>query len=152
MQIKVKLLQGGKLPTKGTEYAAGYDLYAVIDTGRGLESPSQSFDWTTIRPGENLLIGTGVCLEIPEGYEGQVRPRSGMAKEGIVAAFGTIDSDYRGEVKVNLFNHSWKHYSVKNGNRIAQLVIQPVIRVEMVAAGELNATIRGEGGFGSSGR
>jgi dUTP pyrophosphatase len=150
MQIKVKLGPGAVMPARGSEQASGLDLYAVVNR-EGFESHSASFDWVTIRPGDNLIVPTGVFLELPVGFEAQVRPRSGLAKDGIVTAFGTIDSDYRGEIKVNLFNHSWKHFSVKNGMRIAQLVIQPVVMAELVASAELSATVRGESGMGSTG-
>jgi dUTP pyrophosphatase len=147
--FKVKLVGEGKEPIKATEFSSGWDLYARIE--RGATEFGESYDWKTIRPGENMLIPVGFCMEIPPGYEGVIRPRSGMAKEGIVCSIGTIDSDYRGELSVNLFNHSWKHYSVKNGQRIGQLVIQAVVDTELSVVTELSDTDRGPRGFGSSG-
>jgi dUTP pyrophosphatase len=143
VNIKVKKqFSDAKLPTRATEFAAGWDLYAYIPLGRH-----------SLLPGSRLVIDAGICLEIPEGYEGQIRPRSGMArKEGVLAAFGTIDSDYRGLIGVNLFNHSFATATIEHGQRIAQLVISPVLKVSFEEALELSETIRGANGFGSSGK
>lgn len=143
--FKVKLIEAGQAPTRATEFSSGFDLYARVPKN------IYEHDWVVIRPGENLVIPVGFAMEIPAGYEAVIRPRSGMGKEGIVACIGTIDADYRGELSVNLFNHSWKHYSVKNGQRIGQLVIQEVPSVELQVVTELSETVRGEKGFGSSG-
>ena len=108
----------------------------------------------TIAPGERETIPTGIRLAIPDGYEGQVRPRSGLASRNgvtVLNAPGTIDSDYRGEIKVILVNTSADPFVVNDGERIAQLVIAPVMRAEFVS-GSLGTSDRGEGGFGSTGR
>lgn len=146
--LKIKLIEGGKAPTCATEFSAGLDLYASIRP----EMNGQYNGLITIRPGENMVIPVGFCMEVPPGHEGQIRPRSGMAKDGVVAAFGTIDSDYRGELSVNLFNHSWKHFSVNNGMRIGQLVISKLQDVEVTECVNLSVTDRGPRGFGSSGQ
>ena len=131
-------------PPKGaTSGAAGIDLRAAI------ERP------VTLSPGERRLVPTGWVLEIPGGWEGQVRPRSGLAmKFGLTVANapGTIDSDYRGEVGVLLFNLGSEDVVIERGDRVAQLVIAPVVTVEIEVVGELSETARGSGGFGSSGQ
>ncbi len=108
----------------------------------------------TLQPGERAMIGTGLALAIPPGYEGQVRPRSGLARDGVtvVNSPGTIDFDYRGECKVLLINHAMGPFTIEHGARIAQLVIAPVVQVELVEVDELTETTRGAGGFGSTGR
>ena len=114
----------------------------------------QSTGVFTIWPREVALIPTGLCMEIPEGYEGQIRPRSGMAiKSGVTVlnSPGTIDPDYRGELKVCLVNHGGSAYPIKAGDRIAQLVICPVAKPEFIQVEELSDTSRGTGGFGSTG-
>ncbi|MEW6777805.1 MAG: dUTP diphosphatase [Bdellovibrionota bacterium] len=142
--VLVKKLRAGALPpTYQTPGAAGADLCACVEAPIKLE------------PGQRKLIPTGIALEIPEGYEGQVRPRSGLAvKHGIALpnSPGTIDSDYRGEVQVILINLGNEPYEIKNGERIAQLVIAPVTRVSFQEAPELSGTSRGAGGFGSTGK
>jgi len=143
--LKVKRLphaEGLPLPSYATPYSSGLDLRAAID------KPLK------IKPFERVLIPTGLILEIPEGYEGQVRPRSGLAlKKGLTVlnAPGTIDADYRGEVKVILINLGQEEVVIERGERIAQLVISPVQRVEVVEVEEVSSTERGEGGFGSTG-
>ncbi len=143
--LKVKKLPHAEnlpLPSYATPHSSGLDLRAAI------EKP------ITVKPLERVLIPTGLILEIPEGYEGQVRPRSGLAlKKGLTVlnAPGTIDADYRGEVKVILINLGKEEVVIEPGERIAQLVIAPVQRVEVVEAQELTPTERGEGGFGSTG-
>jgi dUTP pyrophosphatase len=125
-----------------TDAAAGLDLMAVVDTPMVLE------------PGHRATVPTGFAVEIPVGFEGQVRPRSGLAaKQGVTVlnSPGTIDSDYRGEIKVILVNLGQVAYTVESGARIAQLVIAPVTRVETAEAEALSATARGDGGFGSTG-
>ncbi len=131
------------LPTQATAGSAGYDLHAAVESEARL------------RPGERALIPTGVSIAVPEGYEAQIRPRSGLALEhGIVLpnSPGTIDSDYRGELKVILCNTGEKAFTVRRGDRIAQLVISPVLRADWEEVPSLEATPRGAGGFGHSGR
>ena len=143
--VKVKKLrEGAIIPTYGSSYAAGADLYACIDT-----------DQAVIRPHETKLIPPGISLEIPEGYGGFIYARSGIAtKRGLAPAnkVGVVDSDYRGEVMVALHNHSETDASIDNGERVAQLVIAPFLAVNFTEADELTDTERGEGGFGSTGK
>ena len=109
----------------------------------------------TIGPGATAAVATGLALAIPRGFEGQVRPRSGLAIKHavtVVNAPGTIDSDYRGEVKVLLINHGREPFPIAAGDRVAQLVIAPVIQAELVEVDSLSETERGAGGFGSTGR
>ncbi len=144
--VRVKRLphaEGLELPDYATPSSAGLDLRAAVEGS------------ITLMPGERRLIPTGLILEIPEGYEGQVRPRSGLAvKHGITVlnSPGTIDADYRGEVKVILINLGDEPFILKRGERIAQLVIAPITRATLVEVEEITATARGEGGFGSTGR
>ena len=138
-----KLHPGAKLPTYGSAEAAGADLYACLDGS------------LTIQPGQTAWIPTGLALEIPKGSAGLVYARSGLAcKMGLAPAnkVGVIDSDYRGPVTVVLFNHGRDAQTVENGQRIAQLVITPVLQVGFEAVEELDDTVRGQGGFGSTGR
>ena len=131
------------LPAYQSEHAAGIDLMA--DIGAPIE----------MAPRERRAVPTGIAIEIPVGYEGQVRPRSGRAlKEGLalINSPGTIDADYRGEVKVLLVNLGEQPIVIKPGDRIAQLIIAPVIRAEIVEVDELAPTSRGPGGFGHTGR
>lgn len=130
------------LPSYATEGSSGMDLYAAIE------------DEVLIQPGTWEVIPTGIYVEIPEGYEGQVRPRSGLAKDYGVTVLnspGTIDSDYRGEIKVILINLGKEPFRVKRGDRIAQLVIVPIVRAVFEEVEELSNTERGEEGFGSTG-
>ena len=144
MIVKVKKLDDRAiLPTYGSACAAGADLYALVD-GESL----------TIAAGETVLVSTGLSVEIPEGYVGLIYARSGLAtKKGLAPAnkVGVIDSDYRGEVKVALFNQSGKEQTIAAGERVAQLVIAPYLAVEYQQAEELSDTARGAGGFGSTG-
>jgi len=144
MIVKVKKLdERATLPTYGSAYAAGADLYALVE-GESL----------AIAAGETVLVRTGLSVEIPEGYVGLIYARSGLAtKKGLAPAnkVGVIDSDYRGEVKVALFNQSGKEQTVLAGERVAQLVIAPYLAVEYREAEELSDTARGAGGFGSTG-
>ena len=131
------------LPRYMTDGAAGLDLAAALDSSM------------TIAPGDRALVPTGLALAIPPGFEGQVRPRSGLAvKHGVTClnSPGTIDADYRGEVKVLLINHGREPFVVQNGERIAQLVIAPVTRAQLAEVTELPDSARGAGGFGSTGR
>ena len=137
-----KALPGAALPSYESKGSAGADLHAYAK------------QTLTLVPGETVAVPTGLCMEIPDGYEGQVRPRSGLAaKHGITVlnSPGTIDSDYRGEVKVLLTNLGNEPFSIRNGDRIAQLVIVPVARAAFASISELSASRRGEGGFGSTG-
>lgn len=130
------------LPAYATAGAAGMDLAAAVDAPQ------------TLAPGERTLVPTGLAIAIPEGYEGQVRPRSGLAaKNGVTVANapGTIDWDYRGEVKVILINLGKDPFVIERGMRIAQLIIAPVSQVAVVEVEDLDATVRGTGGFGSTG-
>ena len=138
-----KLHPQAQLPAYGSEYAAGADLYAC------LEEP------VTIAPGQTVLIPTGIAVEIPVGYVGLIYARSGLAcKQGLAPAnkVGVIDSDYRGEVVVVLHNHGAEPQTVENGERIAQLVITPVLTPAYEVVEELSDTARNQGGFGSTGK
>ena len=138
-----KLDERAVLPTYGSEFAAGADLYAVLD------------EELTILPGETKLVKTGLAMEIPEGYAGLIYARSGLAaKRGLAPAnkVGVVDADYRGEVMVALHNHSTMPQAIAPMERIAQLVVAPFLKAEFVQADELEATVRGAGGFGSTGR
>lgn len=131
------------LPAYQSSSAAGMDLCAAID------------DELVIAPGERKLVPTGLSLAIPEGFEGQVRPRSGLAwRYGVTVlnSPGTIDADYRGELKVLLVNLGDAPFRLARGERIAQLVICPVVRAELAVVAELDETNRGAGGYGSTGR
>lgn len=143
MNIKVKKLNpAATLPTYGSEYAAGADLYACIDAP------------VTINPHETKMIQTGLAMEIPAGYAGLIYPRSGMAsKRGLAPAnkVGVVDPDYRGEFMVALHNHSEVSQTVEPNERIAQLVITPFLTASFEECAELSDTVRGEGGFGSTG-
>lgn len=140
MEIKIKRIENGKLPEYKTEGSVGADCYAR------LEKP------VTIKAGEIKTIPLGFAVEIPEGYEMQIRPRSGLAsKSKVEAILGTIDSDYRGEVGAIVLNNSSEDFEVKNGDRIAQAVIAPVIKASWYLTDKLSETKRGEGGFGSTG-
>ena len=137
-----KLNENAIKPSFGTEFAAGADLYAC----EGSE--------VTIEAGETKLIHTGIALEIPEGYAGLIYARSGIAtKRGLAPAnkVGVIDADYRGEIMVALHNHSNTAQTIADGERIAQLVIAPFLAVDYTETDELSDTVRGSGGFGSTG-
>ena len=142
IQIK-KLKENAQLPTRGSAYAAGYDLYACIDEA------------ITIEAGETVKIGTGLSIAVPEGYFGAIFARSGLAaKEGLRPAncVGVADSDYRGEYIVALHNDSSVTRTVTPNERIAQLVIMPFLSVCFEEVSSLDETERGEGGFGSTGK
>jgi dUTP pyrophosphatase len=145
--LRVHLLRpDARMPRYASDGAAGLDLHAALDAP------------LTIEPGERRAVPTGLAIALPSGHEGQVRPRSGLAiKHGVTVlnAPGTVDEDYRGEVQVLLVNLSREPYTIAPGDRIAQLVVAPVVRValEQVAEGEaLSVTARDRGGFGSTGR
>lgn len=138
-----KLNDNAKLPSRATKVSAGADLCACIE------------DDVVLMPGDRKLISTGIAIAVPEGYGGFVFARSGLSsKFGISLAncVGVIDGDYRGEVKVSVINHSAEPYTIKNGERIAQLVIMPVDLCEYGFCDELDETERGTGGFGSTGK
>ena len=142
--IRVKILrEGAKLPTYGTAEAAGADLYACLENS------------VTIMPGETVFIPTGIALEVPKGCAGLVYARSGLAcKRGLAPAnkVGVIDSDYRGEITVVLHNHGSVSQTIENGERIAQLIITPVLQPSYEVADQLSDTERAAGGFGSTGK
>ncbi|MBK9761531.1 MAG: dUTP diphosphatase [Flavobacteriales bacterium] len=143
MQVRVVCKSKHPLPSYATAHSAGMDLRANLDTP------------VTLAPGEHALVKTGLFLELPEGTEAQVRPRSGLAfKHGVTVlnAPGTIDADYRGEVGVLLINHGQQPFEVKDGERIAQLVVARYERVTFAEVADLAASERGEGGFGHTGR
>ena len=143
INLKIKKISKlAQLPTYATEGAAGMDLYAAN------EEP------ITLAPLDRKLIPLGFTMELPVGYEAQIRPRSGMAiKRGITLSncVGTVDEDYRGEVCVGLVNLSREEYTIQAGDRIAQMVVAPVTKAIIVETDELAETVRGEGGFGSTG-
>jgi len=142
--IRVKILRNGaKLPTYGSPEAAGADLYACLESA------------VTIRPGETAFIPTGIAMEVPKNCAGLVYARSGLAcKQGLAPAnkVGVVDSDYRGEITVVLHNHGCVAQTVENGQRIAQMVITPVLTPPYEEAQALSDTNRGQGGFGSTGK
>lgn len=143
------------LRIKKLDYAKELPLPSYATPGSaGLDLRSASAEPVVISPGERALVPTGLMLEIPEGYEGQVRPRSGLAlKNGIslINSPGTIDSDYRGEVKVIMINLGDDHFMVNYGDRIAQLVIAPVVQAQIEEVDRVEDSDRGMGGFGSTG-
>jgi dUTP pyrophosphatase len=129
------------LPSYATPGSAGLDLRASENL--------------VLKPGARALVGTGIAIALPENFEAQVRPRSGLAvKHGVTVlnAPGTIDADYRGEIKVPLINHGAEDFSIARGDRIAQMVVAPVVQVALKPVAALDQTARGAGGFGSSGR
>ena len=144
MTVKVhvkRLSPDAKIPRTAKMGDVAFDLFSAIDY--------------ELRPGERFAVPTGIAVEIPPGYEGQVRPRSGLAlKEGITVLNtpGTIDSGYRGEVKTIMINHNDESFKITKGMRISQLAIRPVPKVEFIEVEELSDSDRGEGGFGSTGR
>ncbi len=137
--------EGLALPTYQTAHAAGLDLLAAVPD----DAPQ------VLLPGQHAMVPTGLTIALPDGYEAQVRPRSGLAaKHGVTVlnAPGTIDADYRGEINVLLVNHGSEPFPIRRGERIAQMVIAPVARAELVPVAALSLTDRGGGGFGSTGR
>lgn len=142
--IRVKILrEGARLPVYGSAEAAGADLYACLE------------DEVTIQPGKTAFIPTGISMEVPMGCAGLIYARSGLAcKRGLAPAnkVGVIDSDYRGEIVVALHNHGLEAQTVANGERVAQMVITPVLTPAYELAEELTDTTRGQGGFGSTGK
>ncbi|WP_223911980.1 dUTP diphosphatase [Geobacter sp. AOG1] len=143
--VRIKRVRGGgnPLPHYMTHHAAGMDLYADLAAD------------VVLRPGERFLVTTGIAIALPAGYEAQVRPRSGLAlRHGIalVNSPGTIDADYRGEIGVIVINHGIDPFTIKSGERIAQLVVAQVCRALLVEVNDLDETRRGDGGFGHTGR
>ena len=143
-QIRIKKLrEDAVVPTYGSPYAAGADLYACLEEEQ------------VVSPGQTVMFHTGIAMEIPEGYAGLIFARSGLAsKRGLAPAnkVGVVDSDYRGEFMIALHNHSDVPQTVLPGERIAQMVITPVLAAEFLQVEELEETQRGSGGFGSTGR
>ncbi len=142
MKIRIVNQSKHQLPQYSTDYSAGMDLYANLEKS------------VTIEPMERRLISTGIFIELPEGYEAQVRPRSGLAvKHGITVLNtpGTIDADYRGEVRVIIINLSEHSYTINDGDRIAQMIVNKFEKVEWSESDKLNDSVRGTGGFGHTG-
>ena len=138
-----KLKPSVKLPSYKTDGASGMDLMAYIN--KSIE----------LKPGESCLVPTGLSVAFPKEYEIQIRPRSGLAAKSNISVLntpGTIDSDYRGELKVILFNHGNKNFKINNNDRIAQMILTPVIKIDLEETSELPESIRGSGGFGSTGK
>ncbi|BEH10423.1 MULTISPECIES: dUTP diphosphatase [Geobacter] len=144
--VKIRRIRPGSdlpLPSYMTPHAAGMDLCADVDADLVLE------------PGDRTLVPTGIAIALPDGFEAQIRPRSGLAlKHGItlVNSPGTIDPDYRGEIGVIIINHGADAFVVRRGERIAQMVFAPFVRAELLDVHELDETARGDGGFGHTGR
>ena len=138
-----KLYSKVQLPKYKTDGSSGMDLIAFI------ESP------INIKPQESALIPTGISIAIPEDTEAQIRPRSGLAAKSSMSVLntpGTIDSDYRGEIKIILFNHGKKEFIINNNDRVAQMILMPIIKAELEEVEDLPKTLRGSGGFGSTGK
>ena len=138
-----KLNPEAKLPNYKTKGSSGMDLMACIEKS------------IKILPGKSALVPTGLSIAIPDDTEVQIRPRSGLAAKSSISVLntpGTIDSDYRGEIKIILFNHGKENFIINNNDRIAQMVLTPIVKMEIEEINELPETIRGEGGFGSTGK
>lgn len=148
VQVRLKPLphyDGLDLPRYETSGSAGMDLRAAVPEDEPV----------TLQPGEWRLIPTGLAIALPDGYEAQIRPRSGLAAKHAITCVntpGTVDSDYRGEMRVNLINHGREPFTIQRGERIAQMVIAPVIQAVWDEVDSLDETERGAGGFGSTGR
>ena len=138
-----KLNSSAKLPSYKTSGASGMDLMACIEKTINLE------------PGKSCLVPTGLSVAFPKEYEIQIRPRSGLAAKNNISVLntpGTIDSDYRGELKIILYNHSKVNFTINNNDRVAQMILTPIIKMELEESDKLPDSIRGEGGFGSTGK
>ena len=138
-----KLNPSVQLPSYKTNGASGMDLMAFID------------EPIHLNPGKSCLVPTGLSVAFPEKYEIQIRPRSGLAAKNNISVLntpGTIDSDYRGEIKIILFNHGNRNFIINNNDRVAQMVLTPIVKIELEEINELPKSIRGEGGFGSTGK
>ncbi len=148
IQVNIRQLphaEGLPLPAYQTAHAAGLDLLAAVPDSAPL----------VLAPGKHAMVPTGLAIALPEGFEAQVRPRSGLAAKHRVTVLnspGTIDADYRGEIQVILINHSAESFTIRRGERIAQMVIAPVVQVTLIPVVSLADTDRGSGGFGSTGR
>ncbi|MGC8668431.1 MAG: dUTP diphosphatase [Chthonomonadales bacterium] len=146
VKVRVHRLPHGAglpLPAYATPGAAGMDLRAAVEEA------------VTLRPGERCLVPTGIRIALPEGFEAQIRPRSGLALHkgiGMVNAPGTIDSDYRGEISVILVNLSGETQTIQRGDRIAQMVVAPIVKAQWIEVADMDDTQRGSGGFGHTGR
>ena len=146
LTVKIQRLRAdsnNQLPCYMTTHSAGLDLYAELSED------------IVLSPGERALIPTGIALELPDGYEVQIRPRSGLAlRHGItlVNSPGTIDPDYRGEISVIVINHGNEQFRISSGDRIAQMIFSRFVRATFIEVSELGTTIRGEGGFGHTGK
>ena len=144
IKVLIKKLEPSvKLPSYKTNGASGMDLMAYLD--KSIE----------LKPGQSCLIPTGLSVAFPQEYEIQIRPRSGLAAKNSISVLntpGTIDSDYRGEIKVILFNHGNESFKINNNDRIAQMILTPVIKMDLEETNELPKSIRGVGGFGSTGK
>lgn len=142
VEIK-KLRPDAVIPQYATEQAAGLDLCAALDAP------------VVLKPGDRAAIDTGLAFALPPGFEGQLRPRSGLARKNgvtLVNSPGTLDADYRGALMILVINHGAEPFEIRSGDRIAQMVIAPVAQAELVEVSELGDTARGAGGFGSTGR
>ena len=143
-RVRIKKLRADAiLPRYMTAHAAGLDLSAALN------------EPVVLAPGERVALPTGLAFELPPGYEGQLRPRSGLAREHgvtLVNSPGTLDADYRGPLLVLVINHGTVPVTIVHGQRIAQLVIAPIVQAELIEVDELSTTERGDGGFGSTGR
>ena len=138
-----KLNPSVELPSYKTDGASGMDLMAFLEKPINLE------------PGKSCLVSTGLSVAFPKEFEIQIRPRSGLAAKNNISVLntpGTIDSDYRGELKIILFNHGSKNFIINNNDRVAQMILTPVIKMELEETNELPESVRGEGGFGSTGK
>tara|TARA_B100001057_G_scaffold466725_1_gene524140 strand:- start:385 stop:822 length:438 start_codon:yes stop_codon:yes gene_type:complete len=138
-----KLFSGVQLPSYKTSGASGMDLMAFVKSS------------VIIKPETSCIIPTGLSIAFSEDYEIQIRPRSGLAAKNNISVLntpGTIDSDYRGEIKVIIYNHGKYDFHVNNGDRIAQMILMPVVKMELEETNDLPKTVRGEGGFGSTGK
>ena len=138
-----KLNPSVQLPSYKTDGASGMDLMAYLEKPINLE------------PGKSCLVSTGLSVAFPKEYEIQIRPRSGLAAKNNISILntpGTIDSDYRGELKIILFNHGGKNFIINNNDRVAQMVLIPIIKMELEETNDLPKSVRGEGGFGSTGK
>lgn len=141
-QVFVKFLRpGARVPIRATEAASGFDLYACLPDG-------------DVFVGQHpVVVTTGIAMEVPPGFDAQIRPRSGLARKGVLCTLGTLDADYRGELMVTLYTVAPDiEHTIHDGDRIAQLVITRLAEVELREAAELSDTVRGEAGHGSTGR
>jgi dUTP diphosphatase len=142
IRVNIQKLPGDldiSFPKYMTKYSAGMDIYAAVKTDE------------IIYPGQRKMISTGIAIALPEGYEAEIRPRSGLAARygvTLVNAPGTIDSDYRGEIGIILINHGEEPFVIKRGDRIAQMIVHRVCKVSWIECGKLDTTTRGDGGFG----